>query len=330
MRRFLIIALSLLAVLAVVLVVNATIVGNETKAAHAEGDSRVLELPGGDLNVTDRGPRDAPAILLVHCYTCSMAYWQRLEPLLARDHRVIAVDLLGHGDSEMPEDGYSMEHQADTIAQALDQLDAEPVLAVGQSLGGPVSVALAERHPDRVRGLVIMDSSSRSEYVDLPLTARVATAPIIGPALKQIVPESTYRKEVSKAFHEGFDVPDEFVDDVQGMTYTAFAESQTAGRDFTEARRLDDRIAGTKLPVTVIFGADDRIVDPKSADDYRDIPGAKVVLLPGIGHTPQMEAPARSASLVRAQSHAALAARERARAKSQAALAARERAAESR
>jgi pimeloyl-ACP methyl ester carboxylesterase len=299
-RRLLTVALLLLAVLAVVLVVNAVVVGDETKAAKAE-TGRVLDLPGGDLQVRDRGPRDAPAILLLHCYTCSMRYWQRVEPLLTRDRRVISVDLLGHGGSEKPEDGYSMEHQADTIAQALEALDAAPVLAVGQSLGGPVATALAQRHPDRVRGLVIMDSASRSEFVDLPLTARIARAPVIGPAIKRIVPDSTIREELSKAFAEGFDVPDEFVADVEGMTFTAFRESGTAGTDFADARRLDDRIAATGLPVTVVFGAEDRIVDPESARDYRDIPGARVVVLPGVGHTPQVERPARTAALIRAQ-----------------------------
>ncbi len=305
MRRFLIIALSLLAVLAALLVVNAVIVGGETQAASADGAGRVIDLPGGDLNVTDRGPRDAPTILLVHCYTCSIDYWQRLEPLLRRDHRVIAVDLLGHGGSEKPDSGYSMEHQADTIAEALDALDAKPVLAVGQSLGGPVSTALAQRHPDKVRGLVIMDSASQTKYVDLPLTARIARMPVIGPAIKQVVPDSKIHEELSKAFHTGFDFPDTFVENVKEMTYTAFAESSKEGGDFTDEQHLDDRIASTRLPVTVIFGAEDRIVDPKSADDFRDIPGAKVVVLPGIGHTPQMEAPARSAALVRAQDRAA-------------------------
>jgi pimeloyl-ACP methyl ester carboxylesterase len=302
MRRFLIIALSLLAVLAVLLIVNAVIVGGETEPAKASDGSQVLDLPGGDLNVTDRGPRDAPTILLVHCYTCSIDYWQRLEPLLRRDHRVIAVDLLGHGGSEKPKDGYSMEHQADTIAAALDELDAKPVLAVGQSLGGPVGAALAQRHPDKVRGLVIMDSASQTEYVELPLTAKIARMPVIGPAIKQIAPDSTIHKELSKAFHAGFDFPDSFVDDVKEMTFTSFAESPKEGGDFTDAEHLDDRIASTRLPVTVIFGAEDRIVNPDSADDYRDIPGAKVVVLPGIGHTPQMEAPARAAALVRERS----------------------------
>jgi pimeloyl-ACP methyl ester carboxylesterase len=301
----LIIALSLLAAFAALLIVNAVIVGGETKAASAEGGGRVIDLPGGDLHVTDRGPRDAPTILLVHCYTCSIDYWQRLEPLLRRDHRVIAVDLLGHGDSEKPKDGYSMEHQADTIAEALDELDAKPALVVGQSLGGPISTALAQRHPNKVRGLVIMDSASQTKYVELPLTAKIARMPVIGPAIKQVVPDSTVHTELSKAFHEGFDFPDSFVDDVTGMTYTAFAESPEQGGDFTDADHLDDRIASTKLPVTVIFGAEDRIVNPESADDYRDVPGAKVVVLPGIGHTPQMEAPARAAALIRERDRSA-------------------------
>lgn len=298
MRRVLTIALSLLAVLAVLLVVNAVIVGNETAPAMAT-TGRVLDLPGGDLHVTDRGPRDAHAILLVHCYTCSMKYWRRLEPLLRDDYRVIAVDLLGHGESEKPEDGYSMEHQADTIAQALDELGAPPVLAVGQSLGGPVSTALAERHPDKVRGLVILDSASQTKYVDLPVTARLARMPIVGPAVKQIAPDDKIHDELSKAFHEGFDFPDEFVEDVKAMTYTAFAKSYEGGRDYTSSKRLDDRIAATGLPVTVVFGLDDRIVDPESAIDYKDIAGAKVNRLAGVGHTPQMESPWRIAALIR-------------------------------
>lgn len=297
MRRFSIVALPVLVVLAALLVVNALIVDGKTEAASAEGAGRVLDLPGGDLHVTDTGPRDAPAILLVHCYTCSMRWWQRVEPRLSGDRRVIMVDLLGHGGSEKPEDGYSMAHQADTIAQALEALDVPPVVAVGQSLGGPVSTALAERHPDRVRGLVIMDSASHEKYGDLPLTADIARAPIIGPAIKQLAPDSMIREELSKAFAEGFDVPDEFVDDVKDMTFTSFREG--AADPYTKEQSLDDRIAATRLPVTVIFGAEDRIADPASANEYRDIPGAKVVVMPRVGHTPQMERPAASVQLIR-------------------------------
>jgi len=301
MRRVLIVALAVLAVLAAVLVVNALIAGGESRPAQAAAGGQVVELSAGDLNVRDVGPRGAPAIVLVHCYTCSLRYWSELEPLLARDRRVISMDLLGHGDSAKPADAdaYSMEHQADAIAEALERLDAPPALAVGQSLGGPVVTALAERHPERVRGLVVMDSAADRDSVSLPLTARLARAPVIGPALSRVAPDGVVRDELSKAFAEGYEVPDEFVDDVQGMTFTSFAESAKAGNTYGDERPLDDRIAATGLPVTVIFGSEDRIVDPADADRFRDIPGARVVVIPGIGHTPQLEAPTHSARLVR-------------------------------
>ncbi|MEX2023766.1 MAG: alpha/beta fold hydrolase [Thermoleophilaceae bacterium] len=285
-----------LALLAVALAVNAFVTARETQPAEAD-IGRVLELPGPDLQVRERGPERAPAILLVHCYTCSMHYWQRVEPLLASDRRVISVDLLGHGGSEKPRDGYSIEDQADAIAQALRRLDPGRVVAVGQSLGGPVVTALAERHRGLVRGIVLMDSASRSDFVDLPLTARIAQAPVIGPALKRVTPDALVRDGLSRAFADGFEVPDQFVRDVKRMTFTAFRES--GGEGYLDEQRLDDRLAGTGLPALVVFGAEDRMVDPASADDFRDVPGGRVVVLPGVGHTPQVERPRRSAALIR-------------------------------
>jgi pimeloyl-ACP methyl ester carboxylesterase len=85
------------------------------------------------------------------------------------------------------------------------------------------------------------------------------------------------------------------------MTFLSFKKSPEAGADFSDEQALDDRIAATGKPVTVVFGAEDRIVDPESADDYRDIPGGRVIVLQGIGHTPQMEAPARATAIIRAR-----------------------------
>ena len=82
------------------------------------------------------GPRDAPTILLVHCFSCAINWWDGMMPRLDRTHRVIAVDLLGHGGSEKPSSGYTIPNQADLVAQALARLHARNVEAVGHSLGG--------------------------------------------------------------------------------------------------------------------------------------------------------------------------------------------------
>src|SRR6188474_3018319 len=108
MRRTL---LALLAALVVLLAVNTVVTDRETEAAKADA-GRIIDLPGGDLQVREDGPRDAPNIVLLHGFACSIGWWDGVVPALARDHHVIRVDLLGHGGSEKPREGYGMESRA--------------------------------------------------------------------------------------------------------------------------------------------------------------------------------------------------------------------------
>src|SRR5438105_15385765 len=80
------------------LAVNTLITSGETKPAKAD-IGQILALPGGALQVREDGVRSGPAIVLIHGWTASMHWWDRVTPLLARSRRVIRVDLLGHGGS---------------------------------------------------------------------------------------------------------------------------------------------------------------------------------------------------------------------------------------
>jgi pimeloyl-ACP methyl ester carboxylesterase len=297
MRRILLIAL---AVLLVALVVNAVVTSRETQSAEADV-GQIVDLPDADLQVRDRGQPNSPTIVLLHCYTCSIHWWEKLEPLLVPGHRVVSIDLLGHGGSEKPRDGYDAENQADLVAAALRDAGVSDALVVGQSLGGVIGTAVAERHPELVRGLVVMDSPPSTGYRDFPVTARLATAPVIGQALERLAPDSAIRDGLSDAFAEGFEVPDQFVEDVKRMTYTSFKDIPDQVDDYIEESSLPERLAAIDKPLLVIYGEEDTIVVPpdEAADEFRDVPGARVVMLPGVGHTPQMEAPAKSAALIR-------------------------------
>lgn len=297
MRRILLILLALIVVL---LIVNTIVTSRETKAAKADV-GEIVELPGADLQVRERGPAEAPTIVLLHCYTCSIHWWMKLEPLLASDHRVVSIDLPGHGGSEKPRDGYTAEEQADGVADALRDAGVTKALIVGQSLGGVIATAVAERHPELTRGVVVMDSPPSAEYRDLPLEARIARAPVIGQLAKRTMPDSVIRQGLSDAFADGFDVPDQFVEDVRRMTFSSFKNVPEQVDDYIRATPLDDRLAETGLPLLVVFGSEDTVVKPpaEAADEFRDIPGARVLMLDGIGHTPQVEAPGRTATLLR-------------------------------
>ena len=85
------------------------------------------------------------------------------------------------------------------------------------------------------------------------------------------------------------------------MTYTSFKDIPDQVDDYITEKSLADRLAAIRKPLLVVFGEEDTVVVPpdEAADEFRAVPGARVVMLPGVGHTPQMEAPAKSAALIR-------------------------------
>jgi len=112
----------------------------------------------GDVRLfyTDEGSGE-PALLFVHGYTCDSHDWSWQLPHFVQKHRVIGVDLRGHGRSTAPAAGYAVADFARDLAGLLDKLDVRPVIAVGHSLGGAVVSALAVERPELVAGLVCVD-----------------------------------------------------------------------------------------------------------------------------------------------------------------------------
>jgi pimeloyl-ACP methyl ester carboxylesterase len=303
MRRGWKILIAVIAVLVVLLGLNAIATSKETKPAEVtEPGGRVLSLNGGDLQVVDRGPRDGSPIVLIHCFSCAINWWNGMMPLLDRAHRVIAVDLLGHGGSEKPDSGYSMPDQANLVAQALGRLGVTDATVLGHSLGGGVAVALAEQSPKLVARLVIIDSrASPEEESDLGRLANLPFVPVIGQALWRIKPDFSIRKGLQVAFAPGFEVPDEFVEDVRRMTYTSYKESHDAFDEYTSEESLADRIAATGKPLLVIMGAEEQIIaDPQAAIAayQKAVPTAFGNVVQGVGHSPNVEEPNLTSELV--------------------------------
>jgi pimeloyl-ACP methyl ester carboxylesterase len=293
------IAVGLLLALVALLGLNAIVTGGETKSAEVtEPGGRIVELPGGALQVVERGPRSASPIVLIHCFTCAIDWWDRMMPLLERDHRVVAVDLLGHGGSDKPESGYSIENQADLVAGVLGRLGVSDATVVGHSLGGAVSVALAERSPRLVSRLVIVDTTPGGE-ADLGLLARLTFTPVLGEALWRVKTEAATRKGLEVAFAPGFEVPDAFVEDLDAMTFSSYDSSDSS--DYSRDRSLGTRVRATGKPLLVIMGDEEEIIDDPQAslERYaREAPGTVTKLIAGAGHSPNVEKPAETARLI--------------------------------
>lgn len=302
MRRGWKIALGAIAALVVVLIVNALFVDGETKSAEVTvPGGRLLDLPGGEVQVLERGPRDGEPIVLLHCYTCAIDWWDAMLPALSRRHRVVAIDLRGHGGSEKPGGDYSIPAQGELIAEALRRLGVSGATVVGHSLGATVAVALAEAAPGAARRLVIVDQAPDNDHFGegLPLTAELSLAPVIGPALWQVTPDFAVADGLAVAFAPGYDVPEAFVEDLKRMTYTSYAESPREETDYLGDVPLDERAAATGLPLLAIFGAEDQLFDSRRAlAAYAAVPGAETASVAGAGHSPNVEKPDATARIV--------------------------------
>jgi pimeloyl-ACP methyl ester carboxylesterase len=115
-----------------------------------------LELDDARLFFTDDGAGEPP-LLLVHGYTADSHDWSWQIPHFVAGHRVVAVDLRGHGASSSPVDGYTTAGFTGDLVALLDHLGVDRVVAVGHSLGGILVSALAVEHPERVAAVVAVD-----------------------------------------------------------------------------------------------------------------------------------------------------------------------------
>lgn len=114
-----------------------------------------------NINYSDTGK--GTAVVLLHGFLENITMWDALVPEFSKKYRVIAVDLLGHGETGCLGYIHTMEDMADAVHAVLHSLRIKKAIFVGHSMGGYVSLAFAEMYPEMVRGLVLMNSTSRAD-----------------------------------------------------------------------------------------------------------------------------------------------------------------------
>ncbi len=131
-----------------------------------------LTRDGVKLHYEDAGT--GPAMVFVHGWCCNYTHFAPQFDYFGKTHRVVSVDLRGHGDSDKPVEEYPMSLFADDVAFVLRELGIDRVVAVGHSMGGSVVTALAARYPELVQGAIAVDSGLiTSEGARERLTPRI-------------------------------------------------------------------------------------------------------------------------------------------------------------
>ena len=290
-------ALCLLAVIGL-LAANTVIVDAQTRPAEARSGGSIMDTGVVPANVKVEG--DGQPLVLIHGFGAAIDWWDEIAPELAADHKVIRLDLIGHGGTEAPAAGYEIERQAALVAAVLDKLGVDRVTVVGHSMGGMVATALAEAYSARVERIVLIDSPPKAETT-FKLGTRLALMPVVGELLSRFETNRSIRKSLGQGFAPGYDVPEEFVADFKQLTYTAFRTAHDAGVAFETSKPVFERLKALRNPppLLVIFGAEDQLESPASAKLYEQVPGARVEIIDGAGHSPMVEKPNETLALIK-------------------------------
>ncbi|MEU5881991.1 alpha/beta hydrolase [Spirillospora sp. NPDC047279] len=250
------------------------------------------------LHVVHDGSRQAPPLLLIHGSGASGASWSPMIAALAGHHHVIRVDLPGCGQSP-PAPSYDVSDQAGRVAAVLDGLGLGRVTVAGHSSGGYAATALAEQRPDLVGSLALISTGpSPDALLPQPFILRALLAPPLGPILWARRSDSMIRRGIQATAARPADIPDELVTDVRAITYRTMRKVLSRYTAYLDERSVPERLTALGVPTLVIFGGADPRWDPSSARQYAKVPGARVELLPGVGHMPLLEAPEATADLL--------------------------------
>jgi pimeloyl-ACP methyl ester carboxylesterase len=225
-----------------------------------------------------------PAVLMVHGYCQSSAYWApTLERVAAAGVRALAPDLPGFGASARVAGPYTMEAYADALAALLDARGLGPVALAGGSMGGVVAQHFALRHPTRLARLLLVATGGAmgDPAAGLARADEVAAAPWDATAVEPVV----------RGFFRDPPPPERLAEYRRIALMGSHAAAVEAARSNARSRTLE-RLGEIAVPTLIIQGRHDRARTPEHGAAMRDrIPGARLEVLEGAGHTPQLEEP---------------------------------------
>jgi pimeloyl-ACP methyl ester carboxylesterase len=259
--------------------------------------SRFVSVDGMRVHYRDRG--QGPAVLLLHGSTSSLFTWEGWAAALAPDHRVITVDLPGHGlTGPDPERRYGFSDMAAFVDHFATAIGLERFSLGGNSMGGGIAWHYALAHGDKLDKLILVDPFG---YPQKPvLVFKLFRMPVIGHIVRWVTPRFAIAKSVRDVYGDPSRVTEALIDRYEDMTLRAGNREATRQR---QSGFVDDgltaKLGQIHTPTLILWGSRDKWIAPANGERFaHDIPGAKLVQLEGLGHVPMEEDPERSVAPV--------------------------------
>lgn len=256
---------------------------------------------GQDIHYRDQGPKDAPALILIHGSNASLHTWDDWATRLQSDYRIIRMDLPGHGISgPHPDADYSADAMIDAVQSVANAADIERFTVVGNSMGGWVSWRFALAYPEHVSRLVLIDASGPpppdASKRKLPIGYRLAQIPVLNKLFAKLMSRGLIESSFKKNVVDPSLATKERVDRYWELLRFPGNRQALLDRFATDREeRYVQQLSTLSMPTLLLWGREDTIVPVGIGEVFdREIPNGQLIVYENIGHLPMVENSAQS------------------------------------
>ena len=273
--------------------------GRSTYKVDSVRDTEFLELDGSWVRYDVMG--GGPPVVLVHGWLSSSRIWEALARRLAQRFTVYSLDLTGFGESDKPLSGYGVRNGSRLLYAFCAHFGLTQASVIGHDLGGNMAIKLAADHPDVIERVVLVSVPADEDQIDLPTPLWLATLPVVGPLFYAL---GRAWRPVRRMWMRPFvadpdDLTEELLDDAGKSTPAAVARTLGMSRREISGGRLVRQAKIIKMPMLVVSGEEDQIVDPQSVSAWAgSVQRAEICLMDACGHAPMIERPAEFAAQI--------------------------------
>ena len=251
-------------------------------------DATYIEVEGTRVRYRDTG--EGPPVIMIHGFASSLETWDLVQPIIAKNHRVISLDLKGFGWTDRPEGDYSPWAEAKIVRALMDRRGIDRAAIVAHSWGSSVALALALGAPERVTKIALYDAWVYEDQI--PTFFRLARRQGLGEFLFGVYYKERPDERLSLAFYDPTVVNEKLAEDIERAVErpgtVAAALAAVRGQTFSE---VEKRYRTITKPTLLLWGREDVVTTIDFAERLaKELPNSRLVVYPKCGHFPMLEA----------------------------------------